>query len=1201
MKFFGSTELTDFSTDLGFYKPADLIAAVKLARQFVFDLETTGLSPKKDRIEGVAFYVPAVGDLKKPVRAWYPFNPFTFMCHLPVSTVQAKWELWKQIGVDLDQLAETIKGKEPHEIVLCDLRPPMDQEETMTGLRPVWEEIHDAISIAANRKFDDGFLYYASGTTEPIVVRGIIGDSMLADFCSDERRTKYGLKTRVKQVFGHDMTTYADAVRGAALLSFCDAKPLGVYAMDDCEWTWRLHEHALAQLRKQSPVKKDAKPIWTIEKALGRPMGKLERIYWGIDCKISSIIMEMENAGVLIDWRWLVQVEERLAKEKAEIAARIEKYLGWPLNPNSSKQVADALFAPPPDGLGLPMAGIPIGKTGDPSTSDKVIKHFARFHPLVADILKWRSLDTVETGFVKKLIKLATESSDGRIYGHFNQTRTVIARLSSSDPINFQNQPRDKNLVRKAYCAYREGIDEPDMLLLGGDYGQIELRIAAHLANEANMIEVYQMGGICTAESGGPCLRYTFYECRACDACAPPNTSVPGKLLCSKCGSEDIVHQARCRHVDLHQRTAEDVQVKRNPLAKNCVTGDSMVLTEHGLMRIDEIVTGPDRQPNTTKIVCDDGKLRPLDSTYAGGEQDILSVEMEYGLKVKATPDHEFFVMEAGQIVRRRADELKPGDAAIIMTGRNVHGTSVDLPDVKVEANTSFKDVDLPRRLTPEIARFFGYLVAEGKIETYPERNYYQVQFGFSESSVDMVDDFLHCANALVGGRFNTWRDPDRRAVYYTITSKKLNAWLDLMGFGHDSGDKNIPRCVRAAPWELKREFLRAYFEGDGTNKRPSSITGKGSYVVACCSKSELLIRQLHAELANVDILGYIHSEWRKTDKGEQQYWIWSIRRQRDLARFRDLIGFISKDKQEALDRALTVKVTDRANRYLDNVEPLLETIYDKVKRKQKDKLREVIRRSADSSPVRLGDTRIELLADVLPPQIQSYIQSGVWTAKIQKVEPAGRAQVYDLYEPERTAMVVNSCVILDCNFGLLYRMGAPKFCVYADLFDADGMPMVDFAKDIIARWHGAYPNIAPFHEITEYYLERNNWIAETIFGRRRRLDQEMRINRFRAVTQGIQFKVSGSAQDIMKAGMIRVVEERNKRIANARPAERALWKKFRILLQIHDELVCEVPAAIKAEASVLMKTAMESIAKGHLRVPLVFDVKTGRTWDDIH
>ena len=764
----------DFMHDLGWVDPKFLYAVIKHVGTYVYDIETCGalkgdaLDPRRGRLDGIAFYVPPgepadFGPLGKydgkPIRAWFPFNDFSFMCHIEVKDIPVLEPMLRPMNVNMEEIHETARGLLPEQLILVNLRPPMDQEQTMESLRPIWMNLPNVVAITANGKFDSGFLYVNPGTVEPIQIKNIWADSMLADFCSDERRKRYGLKIRVKQEFNHQMTTYADAVSGQSYLAFCTAKPLAIYAMDDCYWEYRLHERSIEKLIEQEPPPQNrTEPKWTIEKKFDRVMGRLERVYWGIDTRVSEIIMEMEQSGVLIDWQWLREVDERIVAEKDEIWNRMESFLGWPLNPNSAKQVADALFAPPPDGLGLPQKGIPVGKTGDPSTSDKVIKHFARFHPLVADLLKWRSLDTIQGGFVRKLIRLALDSPDGRVYAHFNQTRTVIARLSSSDPINFQNQPRDKNLVRRAYCAHRPGIetDDQDMMFLGGDYGQIELRTAAHLAREDNMIEVYQMGGICRAELGDACARYKVWVCDACGHAWTPHNWSEGEYPCPVCNSEKTEHQRRCRHVDLHQRTAEDAQVKRNPLAKNC-------------------------------------------------------------------------------------------------------------------------------------------------------------------------------------------------------------------------------------------------------------------------------------------------------------------------------------------------------------------------------------------------------------------------------------------------------------NFGLLYRMGAPKFCVYADLFDADGFPMVDFGKEIIERWHNAYPAISVFHEITEYNLQRNGWVAKTLFGRRRRLDQEARINRFRAVTQGIQFQVSGTAQDIMKTGMIRVWDAREERIANARPAERKLWKKFRFLMQIHDECVWEVPKQIGKEASLLVKEAMEGVGKGALRVPLTFDTKLGTNWDHIH
>jgi DNA polymerase I-like protein with 3'-5' exonuclease and polymerase domains len=198
-------------------------------------------------------------------------------------------------------------------------------------------------------------------------------------------------------------------------------------------------------------------------------------------------------------------------------------------------------------------------------------------------------------------------------------------------------------------------------------------------------------------------------------------------------------------------------------------------------------------------------------------------------------------------------------------------------------------------------------------------------------------------------------------------------------------------------------------------------------------------------------------------------------------------------------------------------------------------------------------------------------------------------------------AKVKRNPLAKNANFGLLYRMGAPKFCIYADLFDSDGLPMIEFAKKLIAGWHEAYPDIAIFHEAVEFNLIHSGWIAKTLFGRRRRLDQEARINRFRAVTQGIQFMVSGTAQDIMKTSMVQIWDAREQKIANARPAEKRLWQKVKFLMQIHDEIIMQGPIQLKAEITQMIKEGMESVGRGFLRIPLTADVKCGINWDHVH
>jgi len=531
--------------------PEDLIKAIIEEGVYAYDLETTGLSPRKDRIDGVAFYVPnEKNPTRKPIRAWFPFTDGTMDHTIEDGTVVS-------------------------------LRETLDQVDTMTRLRPVWG-LKNVIAIRHNGIFDDAFLYLSSGLDDHIIIDNIIADSMLADYVADERRKRYGLKLRVEQVFGHKMTSYKEAAAGQAEFSFAKKKPLGVYACDDTAWTYRLWRWAMDQIRAQDPPRQH-KDDWCspLDDTPGI-YSDLEKVFWKIEMRIQRILMEMEITGCFIDWEWLVTVEDRLAVQKKTIEDEIKDEYGWMPNMRSPKQVSDFLYNPTDKGgIGLPTQGVDYNATTDQyATGDKAIKHRDREFPVVGKLLKYRSLGVIESSFCKKLIGLAQDpANNGRIYARFRQTGTVIGRLSSADPVNLMNQPRDKDLIRKAFCAHLEDDyddERNELTLIDADYGQMELRMAAHLAREKGMIEVFTAVNGCEhGENGQPCERYTYHECFNCHTCQPPVELPDGTMSCIKCGATggDIEHQKRCRHVDPHQRTSEDVGVPRNPLAKNANFG----------------------------------------------------------------------------------------------------------------------------------------------------------------------------------------------------------------------------------------------------------------------------------------------------------------------------------------------------------------------------------------------------------------------------------------------------------------------------------------------------------------------------------------------------------------------------------------------------------------------------------------------------
>ncbi len=165
----------------------------------------------------------------------------------------------------------------------------------------------------------------------------------------------------------------------------------------------------------------------------------------------------------------------KLEKEIMELA-------GTEFNLNSPKQLSAVLF----EHLKLPV--IRRIKTGY-STDARVLQELAVYHPVVEKILEYRMLSKLKTTYLEGLRPLISPA--GKIHTTFNQTVTATGRLSSKDP-NLQNIPVRLEEGRRLRNAFTPSRD--DNLLLAADYSQIELRIMAHLSQDAGLLDAFQKG-----------------------------------------------------------------------------------------------------------------------------------------------------------------------------------------------------------------------------------------------------------------------------------------------------------------------------------------------------------------------------------------------------------------------------------------------------------------------------------------------------------------------------------------------------------------------------------------------------------------------------------------------------------------------------------------------------------------------------------
>ncbi len=200
-----------------------------------------------------------------------------------------------------------------------------------------------------------------------------------------------------------------------------------------------------------------------------------------IELPLARVLSDMESVGVAVDAAGIEQYGDQLETQINELSEKIYELVGYEFNLNSPMQLGTALF----EKLGLP-AGKKT-KTGY-STGAEVLENLRDKHPAVEYLLEYRQLSKLKSTYCDGLLKVVCD--DGRIYSTFNQTETRTGRISSTEP-NLQNIPvktRYGSLFRRYFIAPQGRV------LCDADYSQIELRVLAHIANDAAMIDAFNSG-----------------------------------------------------------------------------------------------------------------------------------------------------------------------------------------------------------------------------------------------------------------------------------------------------------------------------------------------------------------------------------------------------------------------------------------------------------------------------------------------------------------------------------------------------------------------------------------------------------------------------------------------------------------------------------------------------------------------------------
>jgi DNA polymerase-1 len=291
-----------------------------------------------------------------------------------------------------------------------------------------------------------------------------IDDAMLISYVLAGGLHGHGIEELAETHFGHAVIAYKDvAGSGKSHVGFA-AVPLDKardYAAEKVDVALRLHRLL--------------KPRLLGERRLA--------FYETVERPLVPVVADMERAGIRIDRAQLNRLSQDFAGRLADLEREIHRLAGHPFNIGSPKQLGEVLF----DELGL--EGGKKTKTGAYGTDAALLEQLALTHDLPARVLDWRQLAKLKSTYADALVD-EIDPATGRVHTSFALAATLTGRLSSTEP-NLQNIPirtEEGRKIRRAFVA------EPGHLLLSADYSQIELRLAAHIADVGPLKEAFRSG-----------------------------------------------------------------------------------------------------------------------------------------------------------------------------------------------------------------------------------------------------------------------------------------------------------------------------------------------------------------------------------------------------------------------------------------------------------------------------------------------------------------------------------------------------------------------------------------------------------------------------------------------------------------------------------------------------------------------------------
>jgi predicted Ser/Thr protein kinase len=450
------------------------------------------------------------------------------------------------------------------------------------------------------------------------------------------------------------------------------------------------------------------------------------------------------------------------------------------------------------------------------------------------------------------------------------------------------------------------------------------------------------------------------------------------------------------------------------PSDPKCVTGDTLLLTNRGMLRFDElqaeIQAAEDQFVPFSVGVSGKAGYEFTSHFYNGGIKPTRRLKTRLGYEIEGSMVHPVLVLKDGQAEWTKLSDVKVGDYVALQRGQKLFGDQVKLLPFIYDGPSSRgqnKNLTLPQELSPDLARLLGYIVAEGSLT--------DTALWTTNGDERVINDITNICRDLFSVEPKIYSKAGTHALSISISSIRLVKWLEqICGIRRGAANKRIPRIIMAAPQHIFLAFLEGLSWGDGTISARGQI-GSNRFKIA--SASSELARQVQVALLNLGIISALYKERIK-----DRFTAYSVVVTGDAVV--DLLELIPSLKEKCTDRPEAIVNKRGCTNFdiLPSSHTLVKSLLNEVAEVSGRSLTEFRRYATGAEWGRcltrqslglLVKKSQEVLGDnysTALDQLEQHFKDNLLWLKVQEITE-GEAQVYDLTVPKTHSFCANGFI----------------------------------------------------------------------------------------------------------------------------------------------------------------------------------------------